>query len=579
MSQFRLRRLGLRREVLILLPLAMLLLVLLSTFTLFSYRSSLQLLTEERQREAAQLARAVATTLEGGPLPAAAELHRRAPTASFVAVIDEQGSPLVTFGGPGAGHLSVPLEATDRQESLGVGPDKSTEGFVLGFARFERTTGSHVVRIDLPSSALARQASTLSRLTWVVLPTNTALLLLVLMFLPNLLRPYEALLEQAHRAGRVPDDEDEVSFLISTVEQALAAVSKPATDSSVDDIEALQRTLGPSLESGLLLLDREGCVLMLNSLGAGMIDVEPPTEPLSLENCLTRQPDLVTILRKAITDGAGLPRQEISIQTDAGARILGLTMHALRRDDGTVRGHLVLFVDLTESQRQAEAEALANSLSQLGELAAGVAHELRNSLATLRGYLTLIERQPDEESITDYVVEIRRESDHLQRVLTDFLTFARPESSRVESVDLLQLVRSAAADPALEGKTVEITTSGAPPGPLHGDAQMLERAIRNLLHNAADADAEVGYQGPVQVHLEERRESIELDIIDHGPGVSPEIRPKLFQPFVTGKSGGVGPGLSLTYRIISLHGGSVRLEDGEQGGTRAVVSFPRDNFE
>jgi signal transduction histidine kinase len=274
-----------------------------------------------------------------------------------------------------------------------------------------------------------------------------------------------------------------------------------------------------------------------------------------------------------------LPRQEVVIETSLGSRLLGLTVHALRRDDGAVRGHLVLFVDLTETQRLAEQEQLETSLAQLGELAAGVAHELRNSLATLRGYLTLIERRPQEESINDFLSEIRRESDHLQRVLEDFLTFARPETTRIEAVSLAQVVRRAAADPALEGTVVNIEIEDTIPHTLQGDSQLLERAIRNLLHNAVEAQSGIGAEIPIQTRLSENQRQVELVIEDRGSGLPSHVRERLFQPFVTGRPDGVGLGLSLTHRIVTLHGGTVDLEDRSDGGTRVTLSFPLDVFE
>jgi signal transduction histidine kinase len=282
------------------------------------------------------------------------------------------------------------------------------------------------------------------------------------------------------------------------------------------------------------------------------------------------------MLSDAVETTSGLYRQEVQVDTSSGTRTLGLTGHALRRDDGTVRGHLVLFVDLTASQKEAEARQLATSLAQLGELAAGVAHELRNSLATLRGYLQLIERKPDEESITDYLSEIRRESDHLQRVLEDFLSFARPDSRRVESVDLLSVVRSAAADPALGDKRVEIEADESIPYSIPGDAQLLERAFRNLLHNAARAEADAGYTGAVRVEIERLPAEVDVSIRDRGDGLPAPVRDRLFQPFVTGRPDGVGLGLSLTHRIVTLHGGRIELEDRPGGGTEAHLSFPTE---
>ena len=203
---------------------------------------------------------------------------------------------------------------------------------------------------------------------------------------------------------------------------------------------------------------------------------------------------------------------------------------------------------------------------------------VRNSLATVRGYLTLIERRPGEESITDYLAEIRRESDHLQRILEDFLDFARPETARVEAVDLESVLRSAAADPALAGMAMELEIEEGISCLLRGDSQLLERAIRNLLHNAAEAERQSGRAGPLQVHISQGNQELELAIEDRGPGLPAEVRSRLFQPFVTGRSDGIGLGLSLAHRIVTLHGGRLHLEDRPEGGTRAVLALPFGAF-
>lgn len=577
MNRLRWPRLGLRREVLILLPVTLVLLVLVSTFTLFAYRSAIGLLLEARQRDAVVLAQRLAGSLNSGSLPAVAELRRRVPAATCIAIMDADGAPVRVFGGHDAGHLLTLLDDEHLTAAVAIGPDNRVGGVVVGLAPFDYRGEPHIVRVDLPALQLANQRRSVRRLTWVVLPINVALLMLGLLFLPHLLRPYEILIRQVKRVTQDPGDQDEVSLLVSTVDQALAALTSAAQESHEDDIAALQRTLGASLESGFLLLDREGRVLTLNPVGARLLEVETGEEPTPLGERLQRHSTLLRMLTRAVENSTGLPRQELQIETSAGSRTLGFTVHALRRDDGTVRGHLVLFVDLTETQREAEARQLASSLEQLGELAAGVAHELRNSLATLKGYLTLIERHP-EESITDYMSEIRRETEQLQRVLEDFLSFAQPDSTRVERVDLLEIARRAAADPALTGKQVEVSAADPSPLVLRGDAQLLERAVRNLLHNAAQADAESGHRGPLQLELERRSDGVELRVADHGNGLPTAVRQRPFQPFVSGRAGGVGLGLSLTYRIVSLHGGRVRLEDRVGGGTRAVISFPPDAF-
>ena len=298
-------------------------------------------------------------------------------------------------------------------------------------------------------------------------------------------------------------------------------------------------------------------------------DTAPPTEEV-----FAAYPELAALLAAAVSGRGGVRRRELAVETAAGHLTLGLTVHVLHRDDGGVRGFLVLFADLTESRRRAREAQLADSLEGLGELAAGVAHELRNSLATLRGYLTLSERAAGGESIADYFGEIRRETDHLQRVLEDFLAFARPGSR-----------------PAGVGRA---RSGGAPrrrrPGPgrgrgagprrpgrrrgLRGDSQLLERAIRNLLHNAVQAERETGGKGAVVLSLRRTEGGVELSVEDRGAGVPAAIRDRLFRPFVTGRAAGVGLGLALVRRIATLHGGSIRLEDRPGGGTRAVLTLP-----
>jgi PAS domain S-box-containing protein len=577
-------RLGLRREVLILLPVALLLLVVLSTFTLFSFRGALGLLTEERRAEAARLAAEVADRLrDGDGIPTPVELRALAPQARSVAVVEKDGDALAVSGDlPSGGLLAPAADQEDRSlsEPLGVGPNEALPDGVAGFAPVGPAGAHRWVRVDLPAGVLAGQQRGLTVLSVVVLGLNAALLLLVLSFLRHLMAPWQTLLERARQMGAEQEaGEGEIEFLVSTFERAMSNLSVSAGRKAEDDIAALERTLSSSLQSGLLLLDRAGRVLSLNPVAAALLGIEPPASGTPLAEALAAQPELRDLLASAVAEQTAPRRAELTIRTGGETRSLGLTVHPLRRDDGGVRGWLVLFADLTEVQRQAGESRLAESLASLGEMAGGVAHELRNSLATLRGYLTLIERRPDEESIADYLAEIRREADHLERVLQDFLAFARPGTARLEEIDLADLARRAAADPSLAPLEIaEVRVRSAVHVRLRGDAQLLERALRNLLHNAAQAQAEAGKEGVVEVGIDLVDGGVELAVEDRGPGVSDEIRERLFHPFATGRRGGVGLGLALAHRIVTLHGGRIRLEDRPGGGTRALLFFPADTI-
>ncbi len=574
MSRWRWPRLGLRREVLLLVPLAMLALVLLSAFSLIAYRNGIESLRQERQVEARQLAWRLAQRLADSPSLSLAALRSAAPQARRLAIVDGDGRLVASLGQFESSDVLAPL--ADRPvEAVAAGPGGPVPDAVAGFAPFRRAGRDLTLRVDLGADDLARQLGGLRILTWIALPLNLAVVALVFLFLRYLLRPFETLLEQARRVdSSAPEGDDEVDFLVGTFERAVTALAGRQMPVEAE-IETLQRALAPSLESGLLLLDREAGVLALNPMGCELLEVAEPEVGTPAEQALAEHPGLVQILRRAAADGKGAARQETELRTAAGRRTLGLTVHALRRDDGAVRGFLVLFVDLTEVRRQAAEERLAEGLAQLGELAAGVAHELRNGLATLRGYLTLVERRPQDGTLADYLDEMRRESDHLVRVVEDFLTFARPESARVEPLELAALAQRAAADPALGEGAVRVDTGGAGAARIRGDAELLERALKNLLHNAVQAERDAGSDSPVLCRVESRAGGeLEILVEDRGPGLPAEVRERLFQPFVTGRADGVGLGLSLAHRIVGLHGGTLRMEDREEGGTRAVISFP-----
>ena len=273
----------------------------------------------------------------------------------------------------------------------------------------------------------------------------------------------------------------------------------------------------------------------------------------------------------------------------AGRRVeLGLTLQALRRDDGGIggAGFLLLFADITDLTRRETEERFAAGLAQLGELSAGVAHELRNSLATVQGYLALAARRDLPAEAREEIAEARREAGELARVIDDFLTFARPGSGVVEPVDLGALLRRATSDPALGGVPFELTAEGPALPPIAGDPHLLQRALRNLLLNAAQATlaqaAEAGAPGrapePVVVRLRSEAGVATITIDDRGTGLAPEIRDRLFEPFASGRPGGAGLGLALARRIVLMHGGSLELQAREPFGVRAEIRLPLGEF-
>ena len=428
---------------------------MLSSFTLFSYRSAIDLLREEDQQVAEQAATQLAELFSATELPATDQLAVISPRIARIALIDTSGRTVFEKGPQTGADLLDGFSEGQLEHPTSLGPTLP-DGWTTAVAPLTRVGSRHYLRVDFESRTLARQIESLKILTWVVLAINGCLAILVLLFLRHLLQPYDRLIERARELlPETPQIEDEVAFLVSSFERAVA-LKNEASD-PVDEIAALERTLGPSLESGLLLIGLADEVLALNSAGAQILGVDAPTEPIPLGDLLDRKSEeFASAIREATRSGEVIQRREALFSSDDLKLTLGLSVNPLRRDDGSIRAFLVLFADLTETRRVAEEERVASSLAQVGELAAGVAHEMRNSLATFRGYLTLVSRSPDDDSIKDYLVELRRETDHIQRVLEDFLSFARPESTRLETIDLQSIVQRAAEDPTFTEHGIEI---------------------------------------------------------------------------------------------------------------------------
>ena len=588
----------LRREALLVVVCSTLLVVALSIVTLLLYRNATTRFAEEQETYARRRIERLRSELAKVP-GAAAEPALRAllPEAAGAAVLDRDGVPLASAGDmPEVDALALlrgsPPSALAREGIVSVGPNRATGPLLVVYAALgPEHSPAHALRVDFPAAALAVQRRTLPLLGALLLVVDSGLLLLVLTYVRSLLRPIDRMLDRA-RALTAPRDGDdaahrggaradrEVELIVHAFDRALEALRERGGDRG--QFEALREALASTVESGVLLLDEQGRVLALNPPGRqllGFSDESWQDRPVAA--ALARHPALVEELSGAVRQGAGRRRLEIATY-DGGSesRLLGVTISPLRRNDGSVRGFLVLFADLTSVKREAREHQLDQSLGQLAELTAGLAHELRNGLASLRGYLTLISRDERPESVLEYLAELRQETDHLHRVVEDFLSFARPGAVAANPVEVERLAHHAAADPALAASAVRVRVEPEAQGAVvPGDGPMLERALRNLLHNAARAQAAAGQGEPVTLRIRRAdgegagEAAIEITIEDRGTGLPQHVRDHLFVPFTSGGEG-IGLGLALSRRIVQLHGGRLVLEDREGGGVVARMTLP-----
>ena len=236
-------------------------------------------------------------------------------------------------------------------------------------------------------------------------------------------------------------------------------------------------------------------------------------------------------------------------------------------------GLLITFQDLTEIKTLEGELKRAHRLAAVGRLASGLAHEIRNPLASISGSVQLLledEKVRDEDR---HLMEIViKEADRLSALLSDFLNFARPAPLQLESVDLVAMLDEMIALLSASGQFNNVTVDKAYHGPvtMTADPQKMYQVLWNLLINAGEAVQPAG-----EIRVEIIEEKGEIIIEDSGPGIAEEDRDKLFEPFFTTKGKGTGLGLANVYANIEAHGGHIFAEQSKLGGARFTISLLR----
>ena len=214
-----------------------------------------------------------------------------------------------------------------------------------------------------------------------------------------------------------------------------------------------------------------------------------------------------------------------------------------------------------------------SALTKLGEMAAVVAHEVKNPLTGIRGAIQVIgSRLPPESKDAAVVKEIIARVDALNELMKDLLLFARPPQLKIVPVDLIAVLRAVVDNVKLDpaNRDLHIEVQGASPS-IMGDAELLKIVLQNLILNSAHATQG---RGSVRVSLEFDDRGSRVVIADNGPGIPPDVRDRLFTPFFTTKSRGTGLGLSTAKRLVEAHAGSIAIDCPPDGGTVVTLQFP-----
>jgi PAS domain S-box-containing protein len=235
--------------------------------------------------------------------------------------------------------------------------------------------------------------------------------------------------------------------------------------------------------------------------------------------------------------------------------------------------YIAIRADITARKAAEQRLAEQAALARVGQMAAVVAHEVRNPLAGIKGAMQILMSRRSPEDVEQTVMrDIVARIDSLGELINDLMVFARPRPLQLAVVELQAIAADAITivrrDPAAHGITLSLEGDG---GSITADGELLRATVLNLLINAAQAMAGRGH---IAVRVARRGDEAVLEIRDDGPGIPPAIRGQVFEPFFTTKARGGGLGLPIARRTAELHGGSVTLDCPETGGTVVTVTLP-----
>lgn len=353
-----------------------------------------------------------------------------------------------------------------------------------------------------------------------------------------------------------------------------------------ESFESLSTKIVESIPTGLIGFDRQGKTIISNEQAHRIFGVQSlgraASDTQMLQSFFRCSEELISTVSETLASGRTFHYRELSVNTgEKGHRMLGVSISPIGKGYSDIQGALCLVSDVTAINELKERIKVREYLSSLGEMAAGLAHEFKNSLATIHGFAQLLQSSNTKaETSAEIAVPVINETQHLTRMVTDFLNFARPQRIQSGSVDLNELVQDCSEEiaPLLESSRVRFTVAGPLPG-VRGDRMLLRHALLNLLRNAVESIPEESTLREVTLRTQiiagsEATETIELEVSDTGCGIAPCVLPKVFVPFFTTKERGHGIGLALVQKIVSGHDGTIHVESTVGKGTTFYCRLP-----
>jgi signal transduction histidine kinase len=376
---------------------------------------------------------------------------------------------------------------------------------------------------------------------------------------------------------------------VTTTRRAAALSAGSRTHEPGDDLtpDTFYRDLVWNLRNGVLAVTRDGRVAVMNDVAYQVLGLKPRPGDIGqiYSRVLHDQPEVARIIHSAF-ELSHLPnRAELRLKSTG--KVIGYTLSQVRDARGRLTGAALFFKDLTRVEQLEERERLRDRLAALGEMAAAIAHEVKNPLAGIEVMAGILKRQlPESQDAQSILGDIIKEAKMANAIVLEVLEFVRPIRLQVEHIALPDVIDDAIG---LAGSNVsrgDVQVDVRLPSDLatiQGDPHQLRQLFTNLMTNAFEALAGRGSVAITAVQLAEEEVAdgdghtgpfIQVDVLDNGPGVPPDIMDRIFSPFFTTKPQGSGLGLAIVRKIVDAHDGRIDVNAPAAGGTHFRVTLP-----
>lgn len=352
-----------------------------------------------------------------------------------------------------------------------------------------------------------------------------------------------------------------VAFLAVAYLASKLAENLRRTGVELKDLQALNQDIIESMRSGLITTDLNGGILLSNSTAGEILG----TPSLSLQGRAIGSV-FPKVAGREQFEFSNLRREVVWRDIAGGEKFLGLSVSPLSRYGQTV-GYVYNFQDVTQMKQLEREIQLKDRMAAIGRMAAAIAHEIRNPLASIAGSVKLISGmvtlKPEEQRLIQIVL---KESERLNSIITDFLFYSREKHYEFEVVNLTDILEETLTllknHPKFDGRYRVV--KDIPPKPVLAsvDADRMRQVFWNLGDNALKA---MPQGGTLSVQVLPQRECLEILFSDTGGGMTPRQIEKIFEPFQSGFEGGTGLGLAIVYQIIQAHKGTIRAESARPG--------------